>query len=92
MVKYLINWDKIITIVDQISIIKVFISIVSSIDDELKWYSNIETRAKIEWRWQLAASTVKVALTKLTEISLITTTSRGIYQVNKKFLVLNGRV
>ena len=83
----IINWDKVLLLLDQSSVIKVFMAIVAEADHLLKWYSNIETRARIEWRWQLAPSTVKAAINKLKHHHLIITTSRGVYEVNKKFLM-----
>lgn len=83
----LINWDKVFLLLDQSSVMKVFMAIVAEADSLMKWYSNVETRARIEWRWQLAPSTVKVAIRVLKELHLIVSTSRGVYEVNKEYLM-----
>jgi len=83
----LINWDKTFPELDKMSVMKVFIAIVASCTDEYLWYSNKETIASIAWRWQIAVSTVKAALAILEEKLFLTRKSRGVYTVNKEYLV-----
>lgn len=83
----LINWDKAFPELDKMSAMKVFIAIVSACTDEYLWYSNKETIAAIAWRWQIAVSTVKAALAILEEKLFLTRKTRGVYIVNKEYLV-----
>ncbi len=83
----LIDWDKTFPELDKMSLIKVFIAIVASCTPENLWYSNKETIASIAWRWQIAISTVKAALAILEEKLFLTRKTRGVYIVNKEYLV-----
>ena len=82
----LVNWDAVLPILDQVSFIRVYLTIVSVADLERKWYSTKESRADIEWRWQMAQSTVKYAIAQLTKKGLLNTQSRGVYIIEKKYL------
>jgi len=82
----LIDWEKVLLVVNQMSIIRVYSTIIASIDDEYTWYSNKESRARIEWRWQIAESTVKYAIGKLVKSGLISVVTRGVYRINKEYL------
>lgn len=88
MTTKLIDWDKTLLILNKLSLIRVFIAIVSSSTDDLKWYSNEETRAQIAWRWQIGPSTVKYAINKLTTLKVIELSKRGVYTINKEYLRL----
>lgn len=83
----LINWYAVFPQLEQLAIIRVYLSIVSSMDEQYVWYSNRESRAKIEWRWQLADSTVKYAITQLRKKGFLLIKSRGIYEVSKEYLL-----
>ena len=83
----LINWYAVFPLIDQLAIIRVYLTIVSSMDDDYVWYSNKESRAKIEWRWQMAASTVKYSITQLKKKGFLVIKSRGVYEISKKYLM-----
>lgn len=86
----LINWEKVFPIIDKMSVFKVYIGIVSGITEDYKgdflWFSNEENRRRVGWRWQIAESTVKVAISHLTKLNLIKVQNRGTYIVNKEYL------
>lgn len=87
----LINWDKVFPILDKMSSFKVYIGIVAGIteahDGEYLWFSTKETRDRVGWRWQIAESTVKGAIKHLTVLKIVKIKSRGIYIINKEYLV-----
>jgi len=82
----LIEWEKVLLIIDQMALLRVYATIVASMDDNYTWYSNLESRSRIEWRWQIAPSTVKYAISKLVKKGLLLTDSRGVYTIDKKFI------
>lgn len=88
--QHLIDWDATFPVLNKYSLLKVFIGIVTMADDDLKWYSNEESRAKIQWRFQISPSTVKIAISKLKDCGVITSTVRGIYKLDKKYLINYG--
>ena len=81
-----IYWEIVLPVIDQVSIIRVYLSVVSSCTDDYKWYSNQESRSRIGWRWQMAPSTVKYAISQLVKKGFLRSESRGIYSVDKKYL------
>lgn len=83
----LINWNTVLPLLDQLAVIRVYLSIVSSMDDDRRWYSNKESRTRIEWRWQMSPSTVKYSISQLTKKGFLRSESRGIYTVDKKYLL-----
>lgn len=87
----LINWDKVFPILDKMSSLKVYIGIVAGIveaqDGEYLWFSIEESRDRIAWRYQIAESTVKGAIKHLAVLKIIKVKSRGIYIINKEYLV-----
>lgn len=88
MSKKFINWDKVSQVINKISALRTYMYIVESSTDDLLWYSNLESVAKIAWRTQNAVSTIKYAIKNLVDINLISTKSRGIYSVNKDYLIV----
>jgi hypothetical protein len=86
MARLIANWDLVLSQLDHLSHIRVFLTIVSLTDDKLIWYSNTETRGRISWRWQMAPSTVKYAIAQLVKKGFLVSLSRGVYKVDKKYL------
>lgn len=82
-----IDWTKVTMLLETYSLVKIFIGIVTRADDDLKWYSNLETRAKIEWKYQLSPSTVKAGIARLKQSGVLISNSRGIYTVSNDFLL-----
>jgi len=82
----LIQWEKVLLLLDQMALLRVYSTIVASMDDDYTWYSNLESRSKIEWRWQMADSTVKYAIAKLVEKGLLARKLRGVYIISKQFI------
>lgn len=83
----LINWYAVFPQIDQLAIIRVYLVIVSNMDDNYIWYSNKESRAQIEWRWQMAESTVKYAIAQLKKKGFLKVRTRGIYEVSREYLL-----
>jgi len=82
----LILWDKVFPELNQMSLIRVFVALVSSCTEEAIWYSNKDTIAAVAWRWQMSVSTVKYAIGQLNKLGFISNTSRGVYEINKEYL------
>lgn len=83
----LINWELVLPLVDKISVLRVYITVVSLCTRDYKWYSNEDNRAKVAWRWQMSPSTVKYALAQLVKKGFLQSESRGIYSVDKRFII-----
>ena len=87
----LINWDTALPLLDAISILRVYITLVAASDEDYLWYSTEDNRAKIAWRWQMSPNTVKYALSQLVKKGFLRSESRGVYSVDKRF-ILDGKV
>ena len=85
MVK-LIDWELALPLLDQISLIRVYTTVVSLSTQDYRWYSTEENRAKVAWRWQISPNTVKYALTQLVKKGFLRSESRGVYSVDKRFI------
>ena len=83
----LINWEKVFPKLDKMSLIKVYIAIVAGKTEDDVWYSNEESISRIAWRYQMAGSTVKYAISELVKKKLIKHKTRGVYVIDKKYLV-----
>ena len=84
--KAMINWELALPLIEKMSVLRVYISVVSLCTHDYKWYSNEDNRTKVAWRWQMAQSTVKYALTQLVKKGFLQSESRGIYSVDKRFI------
>lgn len=83
----LINWEAALPLIDKMSVLRVFTTLVSLSTNDLQFYSTEENRVKIAWRWQISPNTVKYALGQLVKKGLIESHSRGVYSIDKKYIL-----
>jgi hypothetical protein len=83
----LINWDKVIPVIKKMSELRTYEGIVTQSIEDYQWFSTLENRSRIEWTYQLQPSTVKLAINHLSKTDLLTSKSRGIYVLNKNYLL-----
>jgi hypothetical protein len=81
----LVNWEAALPLMDQMSVLRVYTTIVSYTSET--FYSTNENRSKIAWRWQMSPNTVKYAIAQLAEKNFLKREGRGVYKVNKDFLI-----
>ncbi len=86
----LINWELTLPLLDQMSVLRVYTTIVSLSTPELHWYSNEESRGKVAWRWQISPNTVKYAIGQLVKKGFLSSEARGVYKIEKRFLNVEG--
>jgi len=87
MAKKIVNWDVVLPLLNQLSYVRVYQTVISLTDDNHIWYSNKESRARISWRWQMAPSTVKYAIAQLVKKGFLESVQRGVYRVDKSYLI-----
>lgn len=82
----LINWELALPLIDKMSILRVYTTVVALSTHDYKFYSTEENRVKVAWRWQMSPNTVKYALSQLVKKGFLQSESRGVYSVDKRFI------